>query len=251
MKAYVLAAGYATRLYPLTRDRAKPLLDVGGAPVLSRILDRVTRLEELSEIVLVTNARFHEQFLAWKASYPAPVPIRIVNDGSTGEDDRLGALGDLALALAESPPGGADWLVVAGDNLLDFDLRPLRDRFRQVRAPLLVLRNVDHGGGPTPYNEVTVADDGRVLRFREKPDDPATGLSAIGLYFFTPEVAGLLDRYLAEGGVRDAPGHFIAWLVGKTSVVGATFEGRWHDIGSPDTLRRARELYPGPGSGKE
>ena len=122
----MLAAGHATRLYPLTRGTPKSLLEVGGVPILTRIVERTAALDAVSELVVIGNERFAAQFEAWAGAVRSPVPLRVLNDGSRSEHDRLGAVGDLGFALREVPPGDEDWLVVAGDNLLEFDLRALQ-----------------------------------------------------------------------------------------------------------------------------
>jgi glucose-1-phosphate thymidylyltransferase len=243
VKAVLLAAGYATRLHPLTRDRPKPLLEVGGRPLLTHILERVAALPDLSEVVVVGNAKFAEPLRAWARGVAGPVPLRVLDDGSSDDANKLGASGDLAFALREVPLEGEDLLVVAGDNLLGFDLHPLYEAFRRHRRPQLAVREVEQPDGPSPYNEVTLDAAGRVLRFREKPADPRTNLMAICLYFFPPEVEGLLRRYLAEGGDPDAPGHFIAWLVGCAEVRASRFEGEWFDVGSLAALAAARAHF--------
>jgi glucose-1-phosphate thymidylyltransferase len=245
MKAYVLAAGYATRLHPLTLDRPKPLLEVGGQPILSHVARRLATLEGLSEIVVVTNSRFCQAIEAWRDTRPVEVMTTVIDDGTCDEASRLGAVGDLALALERVPPDGA-FVAAAGDAIFDFDLRALQRAFERRRHTLLVVREAPHDGGPTPYNEVEVDAEGRVLRFREKPPDARSGLAAIALYFFPAEVVSRVRRYLAEGGNPDAPGHFIAWLVAQAPAVVARFDGRWLDIGSHETLANARRLYAEP-----
>ncbi len=248
MKVYLLAAGYATRMYPLTRTRAKPLLEVAGAPILTHILARVLTLRDVSEVIVVANARFAGAFEAWQGVQRVPVPVRVLNDGSTSDDDKLGAIGDLAFALSEVPTAGEDWLVAAGDNLLAFDLRPLQRSFLATgapghRKPLLAVREVERPRGPSQYNEVMVDDSGRVERFREKPRDPRSDLVAIALYFLPAAAAAALRRYLAEGGNPDAPGHFIAWLVDQVEVRAARIPGGWFDIGSLEGLEEARQRF--------
>ncbi len=246
MKAYLLAAGYATRMHPLTRDRPKPLLEVAGAPVLSHVVRGVLRLEGLDEVVVIANDRFAGHFASWAEDLDADAPVRILNDGTTGDDNRLGAVGDLAFALDAVPPGEEPWLAAAGDNLLGFDLRLLQRVFQEDEGrPLLAVREVARGG-PSRYNEVVVDESGRVERFREKPADPVSGLAAIALYFFPPRVAGKLATYLGAGGNPDAPGHFIAWLVGQVGVRATRLPGDWFDIGSLEGLAHARRHYRPP-----
>ncbi len=248
MKAYLLAAGYATRMYPLTRDRPKPLLEVAGAPILSHILERVLALDDLSEVVVIANARFARAFDDWAAGLDVGVPVRVLDDGSTDDHDKLGAIGDLSFALSQVPVAGEDWLVAAGDNLLSFDLRSVQAHFLAHREALLSVRRVEP---PTPgqaskYNDVTVDAAGRVTRFEEKPLHPVSDLAAIALYFLPASVAELLPRYLAHGGNPDAPGHFIAWLVGQVPVRAAPVPGAWFDIGSIEGLAHAREHFVSP-----
>jgi glucose-1-phosphate thymidylyltransferase len=247
MTAYVLAAGYATRMYPLTRDRPKPLLRVGGMPLLTHLVSSIEPLQDLTEIVVIGNHRFARDLERWRETTDCTVPIRLLDDGSTSDENRLGAIGDLAFALREVPVAGGDWMVVAADNLLRFDLRQVQASLLEHRTPTLAVRDVERPAeeaGPSRYNDVTLDRDGRVLRFREKPAGPRTGLAAIALYFFPPEVADLLTRYLAEGGNRDAPGHFIAWLVDHVTVRATRFEGEWLDLGSLEAFAKARERWP-------
>ena len=243
MKAYLLAAGFATRMYPLTRDVAKPLLEVGEAPILSHILRRVEVLPDLSEVVVIGNHRFAEALDAWSRSVSCRVEVRVLDDGANEVEERLGALGDLAFALEQVPNQGEDLLVIAGDNLLEFDLAPYYQDFQTEGSSLLITRSVEIGGGPSPYNEVMLDQAGQVLSFREKPLDPASPLSAMAVYFLKAQDAGLLSDYLTEGGNPDAPGHFIAWLVSLRRVVARPLSGRWFDIGSLESLQEARAKY--------
>ena len=198
-------------------------------------------METLSEVVVITNARFHQQFLDWSAALRTDLATRVLDDGSTAVEERLGALGDLALGLSRVPPGTEGFVVVAGDNLVAFDLRPAARAFTAGDRSLLLLRRVSRAEATRPYNEVVLDEDGLVVQFREKPLDPTSGVSAIAFYFFTPEVAALLEEYLATSGEHDAPGHFISWLVERTQVGGFFFEGPWYDTGSLEGLEAARE----------
>jgi len=243
MRAIILAAGYATRMYPLTRKRAKPLLDIGGRPMLSHLVDALLDLEGLREIAVVSNQRFFGQFEEWASDYAGSVPVRLLNDGSLDVDDRLGAIGDLAFAVTEV--GDDEELVVlAGDNLLLFGLSAYQEEFRRRRQTLLLVREEEERRQGR-YNEVEVDAEGKVLRFREKPLDPQTSTVAICLYFFPPGIGELLQRYLREGGNQDAPGYFIEWLVQQTTVTAMAIEGPWFDIGSLESLEAARSALRG------
>jgi glucose-1-phosphate thymidylyltransferase len=246
MKAYLLAAGYATRLHPLTLNQPKPLLEVAGRPILTHILARVEELPALSEVIVVGNHKFASALEAWARSTPCRVPLRVLDDLTTSDHDKRGAIGDIAFALEQVPTGDEDFLVVAGDNLLDFELRPLDRAFLVERKPLLVVRRVANPGGPSPYNEVSLDASGRVLGFREKPEHPVGDLAAIALYFWPPEVAARIAEYLATGGNPDAPGFFMSWLVERAEVVARPMPGRWWDIGSLESLERARREFSRP-----
>lgn len=244
MRAILLAAGYATRLYPLTRDQPKPLLEVGGRPLLDHLLDRVVEIEGLKDVTVVTNHRFASHFEAWAEGHPCPVPLRILDDGTTNEDDRLGAIGDIAFALKQLDLAPDDeWLVAAGDNLLELDLRTILREFEANRAPRILVREVDHAGGPSPYNDVKLGDGGRVVGFKEKPMVAEGRYAAIAVYFFPAVLPQLLERYFAQGGNPDAPGYFVEWLCREEAVFASTFDGRWFDIGSHETLAAARGAF--------
>jgi len=244
MKAILLAAGFATRLHPLTLERAKPLLEVGGRPVLSRLLERVLELPDLDEVVVVVNGRFREQFEAWRAGLGVALPVRLVDDGAWDDAGKLGAIGDLALALERTADDGAPLFVGAGDNLVEADLAAYGRRFLEdPQRPLLIVRRIEGEVPPGRYSEVVLGPDGRVESFREKPAEPRSDLSAVGLYFLPAAVRGWIRRYLDEGGNPDAPGYFLEWLAAREPLRAAPLEGTWHDIGNLQTLAAARSAY--------
>ena len=243
MKIIVLAAGYATRLFPLTKNRAKPLLDVGGRPVLSWIMDRVLTIPKIEEVVVVSNRRFVDQYRDWAREFAGGIPIRILDDGSISDDDKLGATGDLAFAF-DSIEEADEYLVIGGDNLIDFDLAPFARRFRESdRHPMLLVRKIEGELAPARYNEITLDDDGEVTRFREKPLDPQSPLSSLCLYFFPRELPTWIRSFLAGGGDPDAPGYFIEWLSKETRLEVARCDGIYFDIGGFDTLEAARSVF--------
>lgn len=243
MKVIVLAAGFATRLYPLTIHQPKPLLDIAGKPMLTRLLERVLELPGITEVFVVGNEKFNQQFEAWRNTFmPITAKLTVLNDGSTTDDNKLGAIGDMAFAM-DQWEGGEEILVVAGDNLLEFDLARCHREFARQRRPLILVREIADFASMKRYNEVTMGENGTVKHFREKPAEPKSNLAAIALYFFTPEVKPKIREYLGAGGNPDAPGYFIEWLVKQMPVAAVKFEGRWFDIGNLQTLEQARAEY--------
>ena len=245
MRIVLLAAGFATRLYPLTRDRAKPLLEVAGRPIVSWILDRALLLDDVREIIVVSNARFADSFRAWAAALDLDVPVVVVDDGAETNETRLGAVRDLALALEHATSAG-DVLVASGDNLIDFPLRPYQERFvAEARAPVLLYRELEGPVPPGRHGEVTTDERGKVIRFREKPADPASNRTSIGIYLYPERIVDELRAFLDGGGNPDAPGHFVEWLCQRTEVIACPIGGAYFDIGNKESLCAARREFRG------
>lgn len=246
MNALVLAAGYGTRLYPLTRDRPKPLLPVGGRPLLDHLVRDLAQVEALTEVRVVTNARFAEETREWagRARRELPVPLEVISDGTRRPEERLGAVGDIAFALERTGADG-DLLLVAGDNLFEFDLSGIVEAARDAPdADALVA--VEERLDPERLRRGGVAEvdrEGRIRRFREKPEEPATATAAAPLHLYRESVLPLVGRYVEEGGDPDAPGHFLEWLVPRRRVRAWRMPGPRHDIGTPEAYLRARERY--------
>lgn len=233
MKALVLAAGYATRLRPLTDTLPKQLLPVGGRPMLDWILDKVRELEP-DEIHLVTNARFVADFERWAEGKD----VRVHDDGTQSNDDRLGAVGDLRL-VQERADLDDDLLVVAGDNLFDFSLCDYRDWWRGKDGSAVAVYDVGDRALAMQYGIVAVDVRQRIVDFVEKPTNPPSTLAATATYVFRRDHAGLVSVYLDEGNPPDQPGNFVAWLCKRESVYAYRFAGGWWDIGDHGQLLEA------------
>jgi glucose-1-phosphate thymidylyltransferase len=234
----VLGAGYATRLYPLTLDRPKPLLPVGGRPMIDRLLASLEPIG-FDAVYLVTNAKFAGQFRDWAAG----TGITVVDDGTTRDDDRLGAIGDIGLAI-EREEIDDDLVVVAGDNLFS---EPLGDFGRAARAravPLLAIHDVgDIELIRGRYNTIAIDRDGRITYFEEKPAEPRSTLSGIGLYFYPRITLPLIREYLSAGNNPDQPGRLVEWLYPRVDVYTWPVPGRWYDIGSREQLEEADRIF--------
>ena len=239
MKAVILAGGYATRLYPLTRDRPKHLLEVDGRPLLELLLERLP-LGELDAVYVVTNGKFADRFREWAESYPADVIV--LDDGTTSEEDRLGAIGDLQLVI-ESEDLDEDLIVAAGDNIFTERLDDFARFGRERDAPAIAVYDVGDLEAMKQLSSIGVDADSRLVTFEEKPEQPESTLAGIALYFYPRAILPLVGEYLAEGNNPDQPGRLIGWLYERTPVYAWRVPGRWFDIGTPETLAEAERLF--------
>jgi len=244
MKALVLAAGYATRMYPLTKDKAKPLLLMRGQTMLDHCVQKLEAAGGVDGIFVVTNAFFADDFAEWIAGVDYSTPIHLLNDGTSTNDTRLGAVGDIDFSIKNGPIDD-ELLVMGGDNLFDFDLSDLTAYYRSKGQSCVVLHDVGDLELVKAYSVVEVGSDDRVVGFEEKPADPQSTLAAICIYMLSRESVGLVARYLAEGGRPDQPGYFIQWLYRQVPVYGYKAAGTWYDIGSLRTYEDAQEHFGG------
>jgi glucose-1-phosphate thymidylyltransferase len=232
VKALILAAGYATRLRPLTESIPKQLLPIGGRPMVDWILDRI-RESDVDEIHLVTNHRFAADFERW-----APGDVIVHDDGTLSNEDRLGAIGDIQFVAIDD-----DLLAIAGDNLFEYSLRDYVEFWRSKEwASCVAVHDVGDRELAKQYGVVDLDPDGRVVAFVEKPEDPPTTLCATATYIFARDHARLVRTYLADGNPPDQPGNFVAWLQAREPVYAYQFEGAWWDIGDHAQLLEADNL---------
>ena len=245
MNALILAAGYATRLYPLTLTKAKPLLEVAGKPMIDWVLDNLTPVSDLERVYVVTNHKFVKDFQAWAEAYRKKRPtfaIEIIDDGSTDDSDKLGAIGDITLVVNRHELAKDDLIVVAGDNLFS---EPLADFARAAKNAEAMLATHDVGDleAMKKYASITTDADGVITEFEEKPPDPKNTMAGIALYYFSREVVPLFTTYIAAGNNPDQPGRFIQWLYQRKPVKTFQIKGTWFDIGSKETLEEANQIY--------
>jgi glucose-1-phosphate thymidylyltransferase len=229
VKALILAAGYATRLRPLTDTIAKPLLPVGGRPMVDWIVDRI-RETSADEIHLVTNARFAPDFERWADGKD----VHVHNDGTTSNDDRLGAIGDIDFVGLDD-----DLLAIASDNLFDYSLADYETYWREKGGSCIAVYDVGDRELAKKYGIVDVDADDRVTDFVEKPAEPPSTLAATATYLYRRQDAALVSTYLAEGNPPDQPGNFVAWLHKRAPVYAYRFPGEWYDIGDAEQLLEA------------
>ena len=245
MKVIILAAGYATRLYPLTLTQPKPLLPVAGQPMVEYVLDNLAPIGGIDRIYVVTNNKFAGHFQKWSEHYRATkskLNFTIVNDGSTDDTNKLGAIGDINYVLTMENVDD-DIMVVAGDNLFSKKLEGFGQFCREKNAPVLALYDVGNLEEIKKYNSVTMDSAGKITFFEEKPKNPTSTLTGIALYYYPKQTIPLIRQYIAEGNNPDQPGRLIQWLYPRTPVYTWKVPGIWYDIGSKETLDEANKIF--------
>jgi glucose-1-phosphate thymidylyltransferase len=248
MNVLILAAGYATRLHPLTLNKAKPLLVVGGKPIIEWLVDNLSGIPDLETIYVVTNDKFAGDFQTWSQSYQKRHPefkFEIINDGSTSEEDKLGAIGDINFVVTHENLSQTSLLIAAGDNLFTNSLADFVEYARNTDVTVAVY-DVGDSEVIKKYGNVSVDAEGILTRFEEKPQKPQGTLAAIALYYYSPAVLSLLRTYLAAGNNADQPGRFVQWLYTRKPVKTFQIKGRWLDIGSKETLENADRILALP-----
>ncbi|HZS17942.1 MAG TPA: nucleotidyltransferase family protein [Candidatus Udaeobacter sp.] len=248
MNALILAAGYATRLYPLTLNKAKPLLVVGGKPIIEWVVDNLRGVPDLETIYVVTNNKFAADFQAWSELYQKRHPefhFKIINDGSKSDDDKLGAIGDINFVVTQEKLSQSSLLIIAGDNLFTESLEEFVACAKGSAATVGVY-DVGNPEAVKKYGNVLINQDGIITHLEEKPQNPRGTLAAIALYYYSSEVLSLLTTYLAAGNNADQPGRFVQWLHTRKPVNTFQIKGRWLDIGSKETLANADQILAAP-----
>lgn len=245
MKVLILAAGYATRLYPLTLTQPKPLLDVAGKPMIEHVLDNIAPIPGIDRVYVVTNAKFADPFREWADHYratKAKLNFTIINDGSTDDSNKLGAIGDLHLVLSREKVDD-DLIVVAGDNLFSQSVEDFGKFCRQKNTPVLAVYDVGNLEEIKKYNAITMNGEGRITFFEEKPKQPKSTVTGIALYFYPRKSLPLIQQYIAEGNNPDQPGRLVQWMYQRTPFLTWRVPGIWFDIGSKETLEEANRIF--------
>ena len=244
MKALILAAGYATRMYPLTKDYPKSLLMIRQKPIINYIIDKLQTISDLNEIVVITNHKFIFLFRKWVKRVHSQKRIGTVDDLTCNPDDRLGAIGDINFTINKKHIK-EDLLVIGGDNLFNHDLSYFIS-FAKANKPNPVIgvydiKNMDEA---KKYGLIKLNRKNRVVDFQEKPKSPKSTLVAMCLYYFPKERLHLVKEYLDEKRHKDdATGFYIDWLRKTIPVYGVVFDGFWYDIGDRKFYKEAKQKF--------
>ncbi len=245
MKNIVIAAGYATRLYPLTENFPKPLLKIGERSILDRILDDVDGIEEIDEHIIVTNHKFAEIFNNWVSERklkPGTKPISIIDDGTTDNENRLGAVKDLLLAIDEFDIND-DIIVLAADNVLDFSFQGFVNFFKQKNTSVIMCHHEPELYKLQRTGVIAVDEDMKVLEMQEKPEHPVSNWAVPPFYIYKKNDLPLIRDCLNHGCGFDAPGNLAHYLVNATTIHAWIMPGSRYDIGSLDSYKEAQILF--------
>lgn len=244
MKALILAAGYATRLYPLTKEHPKSLLKVGRRPIIDYIIDKLCLIQDIDEIIVVTNSKFISVFRNWADQTKSSRKITLVDDLTKKHADRRGAIGDMNFVI-EDRHIEDDLLIVGGDNLFDGQLHEfLSFAKRKSPGPVIGVYDIKNKEQATKYGVIRMDEDNRIIDFQEKPKIPKSTLIAMCLYYFAKEKLALIKEYLdTKTDKHDATGFYIDWLSKKEKVYGFVFSGKWYDIGHYEFYQEANKTF--------
>lgn len=234
MKNIVLAAGYATRLYPLTENFPKPLLEIGGITILDRLIQDIDKIEEINEHIIVTNHKFINHFQVWKSNSCYSKPITIIDDGSVDNEHRLGAVKDLKLAIQHSKLN-EDLLVIAADNILNFSFVGFINFFKEKRTSLIMQHYESELEALQRTGVVTTDTKNKVLELQEKPQEPKSCYAVPPFYLYKKEDLPYIEESIYEGCNTDAPGSLAGYMLNKTSFHAWEMPGKRFDIGTIDT----------------
>jgi glucose-1-phosphate thymidylyltransferase len=240
MRAIVLAGGYAKRLWPLTKDRPKPLLPIGESCILDYIISKINDVKGIEEIIISTNQKFEGNFLEWIGER-GHKNISVFPEPSTHEEEKLGPVKAIDLIIKETPRD--DFLIAAGDNLFSLDLAELVTFYRKVKSPVIALYEIGSLELSKKYACVEVNDKRKIVSFEEKPERPKSQLVSTGIYVLPWKSISKMGAYLYEGNPPDPIGRFMGWLSEREDVYGFKFTGYWYDIGSMESYICAQEDF--------
>ena len=242
MKAIILAAGYATRLYPLTLNQPKALLPIAGKPIINYITEQIETIDSVDEIIVISNDKFYPHFSNWQKESKCALKITVLNDNTTDDENKLGAVGDMSFAIDKL---GIDdeILVMAGDNIFTFDLVDFYNKYKEKNADMILVKKLDDVEELRRMANVEMDADGKVYGMVEKPQNPKTNIAAFAMYIYKKDTVPMIKQYLDEGNNPDAPGFFPSWLYNLKDVYAYAFEGECYDIGTPKSYKEVNEIF--------
>ena len=238
MKALILAAGYGTRLYPLTENLPKMLIEVGNKPILQHIISKIEEAEEISEIIIVSNNKFYQQFLTWQKSFNCKKTINIINDNTNSNEERLGAVKTIDFARKATKTTG-NLLVIGGDNLFNFSLNHLIQEFKKNNKTTIAFHEFSSLEDVKNKYGVGVIEGTNIIEFQEKPEQPKSTLASTAIYCFKEKDLENINSLENTDNVGD----LINYLLQNSNIKAFISKEPWFDIGSFSALTAARKYY--------
>lgn len=243
MKALLLAGGFAKRLWPLTKDKPKPLLEVGGKLIIDYSIERLEGIKEVDEIIISTNAKFEDVFEKYIKKCKSSKKVSLVIEETHSEGEKLGSIGGLAFVLKHKRIDD-DLLIIGADNIFEFDLKKFIEFYKKKKKKIsIALHDLKDKEKVKGRYGVCVLDNEKIAEFQEKPEEPKSALASTACYIFSRNHLKLVFKYLEEGNNPDAIGFLITWLVKETDIYGFVFREEWFDIGSFEALEEADKYF--------
>lgn len=242
MKAIILAAGYATRLYPLTLNKPKALLPIADKPILDYIVDEIETIDEIDELIIVSNHKFYPNFVKWCEEKKTRLKVIVLNDNTTDDTNKLGAIGDIQFAI-EKLNINDDILVMAGDNIFTFKLKDYFNYYKEKNSDMILVKEMSRIEDLQRMANVEIDNTDKVIGMVEKPQNPKTNLAAFASYIYKKDTVPMIKKYLEDGNNPDAPGFFPSWLFKHKDVYTYAFTGECYDIGTPESYKEVNEIF--------
>lgn len=241
MKAIMLVAGYATRLYPLTENKPKGLLPLAGKPIIDYTFKKLEEITEIDEAILVSNHKFYKHFFSWGKSYKGRIKITVLDDQTTCNEDRLGAIGDMQFAI-QTCGIKDEIMVLVSDNYFTYSLKDYFDYYKKVDTDCILgteFTDLEYLG--KNFAVATVDDDNIVTSLVEKPGVAKSNIGVYATYIYKKDTVKLIKQYLDEGNSKDAPGNFPSWLYKRKPIHLYRFNGECYDIGTVKVYNELNE----------
>ena len=242
MIAIILAAGYATRLYPLTINRPKALLPINQKPILNYIVEQIETIDDINEIIIISNHKFADAFYEWQKDYSSDKKITVLDDGTESEETRLGAIGDILFAIEKSNID-EEILVTAGDNFFTYSLTDYYDFYREKDRDCVCVKRFEDINLLKRFGVAVLDENMRVLDIEEKPQNPRSNVGVYATYMYKKDTVPMFRKYIDEGNKPDAPGYFLEWLYKRKEVYAFQFDGECYDIGTPESYKEVCEAF--------
>lgn len=231
MKAIILLAGYAVRLYPLTKDKPKALLTINDQPLMDLLFEKLDKIKQIDEAILISNARFYKNFVDWSKTYKGNKKITVLNDGTTCNEDRLGAIGDLIFAIKECKID-EDIMVLAGDHYFKFELKDFYNFYQKYETDCCIGDIIEDKEYLKQFGVGVLNKDNILIEMQEKPQNPKSNYRILAFYLYKRSTLPLLNTYIKEGNNPDSPGNFLSWLYKRQPVHVYIVDKECVDIGT-------------------